>query len=200
MEALPITMLLSLVLVAALVVYLISVYNSLQTLKTQIAASIQEIGNQLKRQASLLPNLETAAKGYLKHEKGVYEMITKARTSAQKAADTGNTADIDKAITQLQTTLPQIMVTVESNPELKADQTIGRFMSELTDTADKLTYARRSVIDLTQAYNQRLVVFPSNLVAGVFGFKPEKGLETPMSGDHVTVSEGETKDVKINLD
>ncbi len=189
-----------LIIAAIIVVYLISIYNSLQTLRTQIAASIQEIGNQLKRQASLLPNLETAAKGYLKHEKGVYEMITKARMSAQRASETGKSSDIEKAITQLQSALPQIMVTVESNPELKADQTIGRFMSELTDTADKLTYARRSVIDLSQAFNQRLVVFPSNIVAGMFGFKPEKGLDTPMGGNHVSVSDAETKDVKINLE
>ena len=193
-------MLLPLIIAAIIVVYLVSIYNTLQTLKTQIAASIQEIGNQLKRQASLLPNLETAAKGYLKHEKGVYEMITKARTAAQQASESGKSADIEKAISQLQSALPQIMVTVESNPELKADQTIGRFMSELTDTADKLTYARRSLIDLTQAFNQKLVVFPSNIVAGMFGFKPEKGLETAMTGSHVEVSEAETKDVKVNLD
>lgn len=193
-------MLIPLILIAIIVVYVISIYNSLQTLKTQIAASIQEIGNQLKRQASLIPNLEAAAKGYLKHEKGIYDMLTKARMSAQKANETGKPADIEKAINQLQSFIPQMVITVESNPELKADQTITRFMAELTDTADKLTYARRSVIDLTQAFNQQLVVFPSNIVAGMFGFKPEKGLVTPMSGDHVTVSEAETKDVKVTLD
>lgn len=193
-------MLIPLILIAVIVVYVISIYNSLQTLKTQIAASIQEIGNQLKRQASLIPNLEAAAKGYLKHEKGIYDMLTKARMSAQKANETGKPADIEKAISQLQSFIPQMVITVESNPELKADQTITRFMAELTDTADKLTYARRSVIDLTQAFNQQLVVFPSNIIAGMFGFKPEKGLVTPMSGDHVTVSEAETKDVKVTLD
>jgi len=193
-------MLIPLVLIAVIVVYVISIYNSLQTLKTQIAASIQEIGNQLKRQASLIPNLEAAAKGYLKHEKGIYDMLTKARMSAQRANETGKPADIEKAINQLQSFIPQMVITVESNPELKADQTITRFMAELTDTADKLTYARRSVIDLTQAYNQQLVVFPSNIIAGLFGFKPEKGLVTPMSGDHISVSEAETKDVKVTLD
>ncbi len=193
-------MLIPLILIAVIAIYVISIYNSLQTLKTQIAASIQEIGNQLKRQASLIPNLEAAAKGYLKHEKGIYDMLTKARMSAQKANETGKPADIEKAISQLQSFVPQMVINVESNPELKADQTITRLMAELTDTADKLTYARRSVIDLTQAFNQQLVVFPSNIIAGMFGFKPEKGLETPMSGDHVSVSETETKDVKVTLD
>jgi LemA protein len=192
-------MLLSLIIAAVVVIYIISIYNTLQTLKTQIVASIQEIGNQLKRQASLIPNLESATKGYLKHEKGVYELITKARTSVSKANASGTPADIDKAITQVQGLLPQISVVVESNPELKADSTITQFMSELSDTADKLTYARRSVIDLTQSYNQKLVTFPSNIISGLFGFKAEAGLTTPLSGDHVSVSEAETKDVKVNL-
>jgi len=192
-------MLIPLIVAAAVVFYIISVYNTLQTLKTQIAASIQEIGNQLKRQASLIPNLEAATKGYLKHEKGVYEMITAARNSVSKANDSGKPADIEKAINQVQSLIPQINVTVESNPELKADQTIMKFMAELSDTSDKLMYARRSVIDLTQAYNEKLVIFPSNLVAGVFGFKSEAGIATATTGAHMEVSESETKDVKVGL-
>lgn len=188
-----------LVIVIAIAVYAVSVYNNLQTLKTQIVASIQEIGNQLKRQASLIPNLETAVKGYLKHEKGIFEMLTAARTSAQLASKTGNSADIEKAISDLQSVIPQIHVAVESNPELKADTTVNNFMRELTDTADKLMYARRSLIDLSQSYNQQLVTFPSNIIANVFGFKPEKGLETPMTGAHVSVNDAETQDVKVNL-
>ena len=77
--------------------------------------------------------------------------------------------------------------------------TITKFMDELTDTADKLTYARRSVIDLTQSYNEKLVVFPSNVVANLFGFKEEKGLETPLSGEHLSVSQEEMKAPKVDL-
>jgi LemA protein len=72
-------------------------------------------------------------------------------------------------------------------------------MAELRDTADKLTYARRALIDLTQNFNQKLVTFPSNLIAGLFGFKKQKGLATPMSGEHVEVSESETHDIKVDL-
>ncbi|MBD3279193.1 MAG: LemA family protein [Candidatus Pacebacteria bacterium] len=182
-----------------LVLYVVSIYNILQRLKTQIKASIQEIGNQLKRQASLIPNLESSVKGYLKHEKDVFKMLTQARKSVAKATKTGKVSDIDKAIDKLQTAIPQIQVTVESNPELKADKTVTKFMDELTDTADKLSYARRSVIDLTQTYNEKLVTVPSKFVADIFGFKPEKGLSTPMGGDHLEVSEAETKDVKIKI-
>lgn len=179
--------------------YVMSIYNTLQRLKTQIKASIQEIGNQLKRQAGLIPSLETAVKGQLKHEKGIYQMLTEARKSTVKAEKTGNSKDINQAITDIQKLIPQIQVVVESNPELKANEAITKFMDELTDTADKLTYARRSVIDLSQSYNEKLVIFPSSIVAGLFGFKEEKGLETAMTGEHVSVSQEEMKTPKVNL-
>jgi len=179
--------------------YAMGIYNSLQRLKTQIEASIQEIGNQLKRQASLIPNLENSVKGFMKHEKGIFEMLTDARKSVTKANESGSAKDIDQAITKLQAVVPQMSILVEDNPELKSNETVTRFMSELTDTADKMMYARRTVIDLTQNYNEKLVVFPSNLLANFFGFKPEKGLEMPVSGSHLSVSDDEMKDVKVNL-
>jgi len=188
------------IILGLLIVYIIGIYNSLQTLRTQIAASIQEIGNQLKRQASLIPNLANSVKGYLKHEKGIFKMLTDARKAIEKAEKTGANKDIETALNSVQNLIPKIQVVVEDNPELKADQTVTKFMDELTDTADKLSYARRTVIDLTQMFNQKLVVFPSNIIAGLFGFKPEKGLVTPMSGDHVSVSQKETEDIKVDFE
>ena len=185
--------------VGALLLYVVSVYNSLQSLKTQITASIQEIGNQLKRQASLIPNLENSVKGYLKHEKEVFQMLTDARKSIAIATKTGSATDIDQAISQVQSLVPQMAIAVEDNPELQANTTVKKFMDELRDTADKLTYARRSVIDLTQMYNERLVVFPSNVIANIFNFKPEKGLETPTTGSHLEVNDTEMQDVKVDL-
>lgn len=188
-----------LIIAAVLVVFIIGTYNTLQRLKTQIKASIQEIGNQLKRQASLIPNLEASVKGQMKHEKAVYKMLTDARKSVAKADKSGNVEDINTAIENIQSLIPKIQVVVESNPELKANETVTKFMDELTDTADKLTYARRSVIDLTQSFNEKLVVFPTNLIAMIFGFKEEKGISTPMTGDHVEVSTSETKSPKVEL-
>ena len=186
-------------LILLVVAYVVSVYNSLQTIKTRIVASIQEIGNQLKRQSNLIPNLQESAKAYLKHEKEIYSMLTAARTSVDKAVKDKSLASADKASAQIQSLLPKIQVLVESNPELKADQTIRQFMDELRDTSDKLMYSRRTLIDLAQDYNVRLVTFPSNVIANMFGFQPEKGLDTPMTGAHVAVSEAETKDVKVSL-
>lgn len=181
------------------VIYFISIYNGLQRLKTQIQASIQEIGNQLKRQASLIPNLESAVKGYLSHEKEVFKMLTEARKTIDKAEKSGDLADLEQAVDRIQAVVPRIQVAIEDNPELKADKSVTKFMDELTDTADKLSYARRSLIDLTQAYNQKLVVFPSSIVANLFGFEKEKGLVTPGSGAHVEVSKQETQDVEVDL-
>lgn len=183
----------------AIAFYAMSIYNALQRLKTQITASIQEIGNQLKRQASLIPNLENAVKGYMTHEKDVFRMLTEARRAVEQADKVGDAATIEDAINKIQSVIPQIQVAVEDNPELKADATVTKFMSELTDTADKLMYARRTVIDLTQSYNEKLVMFPSNIIANAFGFKPEKGLETPSEGKHMRVSDDEMSDVKVNL-
>lgn len=188
-----------LILAVVVAAYVIGIYNTLQRLKTQITAAIQEIGNQLKRQASLIPNLMASVKGYLKHESGIFEKLTDARKTAAQASASNSAADIDKAIASMQSVLPDIKVLVESNPELKANTTVLQFMSELTDTSDKLMYARRTVIDLTQQFNEKLVTFPSNLIASMFGFKPEKGLEMPAVGEHVTVSAEETKDVKVDL-
>lgn len=188
-----------LVAVGVLLLYGIGVYNGLQTLKTQITAAIQEIGNQLKRQANLIPNLEASVKAYLKHETGIFKLLADARKSIDAAVKNSSTASLDAAANKVQAMLPKIQAIFESNPEIQANATIGQFMDELRDTADKLMYSRRTLIDLTQEYNMKLVTFPSALVANMFGFKSEKGLETPTSGVHLTVSEKETEDVKVSL-
>ncbi len=193
------TFLIIFILLLIAVVYVISMYNSLQRLKTQIEASIQEIGNQLKRQASLIPNLQEAVKGYMGQEKQIFKMLTDARKQVAKADQSGNMQDVDQAIEQVQSLVPRMNIVLEDNPEIKSDQTVVKFMNELTDTADKLTYARRSVIDLTQAYNQRLVTFPSNIIANIFGFEKEAGIATPRTGEHVEVSAQETESPKVDL-
>jgi len=193
------TLLIVLAIIIAIGLYVLGIYNSLQRLKTQIAASIQEMGNQLKRQATLIPNLQASVKGFMEHEKGIFEMLSNARKQVTAAEKSGSMTDIDKAVESIQNIVPRLNVMVEDNPELKSDTTVTKFMNELTDTADKLMYSRRSLIDLTQMYNEKLVLFPSSLVASTFGFKAEKGLSTPSSGAHMEVSQTETQDVKVDL-
>lgn len=188
-----------LIVVVLLAFYVVSSYNWFQTTLVRINAGIQEIGNQLKRQANLIPNLETSAKVYLKHEKEIYKALTDARKAVEAAGNGKDMAKVDTAADKLSALLPKLSVLVESNPELKAEKVISRLMDELRDTADKLTYARRVLIDLSADFNQRLVTFPSNIVGNMFGFKSQAGLSTPTKGSHLTVSENETKDQKVSL-
>lgn len=176
--------------VLAVIAYAISIYNFLAQTKVQIGASIQEIGNQLKRQAELIPNLEASAKAYLKHEKDILKLLADARKLSDQGKDASG---------KLNEILPKLQVVMESNPQLKGADVIQNLMGELRDTSDKVMYARRSLIDLTADYNSRLVVFPSSLIANAFGFKPEKGLETPTTGAHISVSSSDTITPKVNL-
>ena len=187
------------ILAIAIVLYVVGLYNYFQTTKARIKAAVQEIGNQVKRQANLIPNLESSAKGFLKQEKDIFKMLTDARKQVTQAVDSGDLEAASKAGDQLQSLLPKLQIAVEDNPELKSDNVVTQLMNELRDTADKLLYSRRVVIDLSAEYNIKRVTFPSSIIANAFGVKEEKGIETPMSGDHVKVSEKETKDVKVSL-
>lgn len=162
---------------AAVAIYLVGIYNDLVSIKTRIVASVQEIGNQLKRQVELIPNLESSVKGYLKHEKDILKMLSDARKMKDPSAK----------IAEL---LPKLQVIVESNPQIKGADVVTNLMNELRDTSDKVMYSRRTLIDLTADYNIKITVFPTNLIANVFGFKSEKGLE---------VTEEEKKTPKISL-
>jgi len=184
---------------AVLVLWVISVYNFFVSSRTRIKASIQEIGNQLKRQADLIPNLEESVKGYLGHEKGIFEELTNARkaiSQASKSGDVGKMADAGKMLSEV---LPKIQVVVESNPELKGAEVVTNLMDELRDTSDKVMYARRLLIDLTADFNVKRVTFPSSLVANLFKISEQEGLNVPEKGEHLEVSESDTKTPKVNL-
>jgi len=181
------------------VIYALGFYNKLKQIQVHIKASIQEIGNQLKRQANLIPNLVESVKGYLTHEKGIFEQLTSARKSIDQANRSNNPKDIEKSQELIGKALGSLKVIVESNPEIKASSLVSDMMNELRDTADKLMYARRTLIDLSADYNSAIVTIPGLWLASIFGFKAEKGLDTPMSGEHTSVSEAETKNPEVKL-
>ena len=187
------------VLVVGLVLYLISVYNFFATALTRIKASISEIGNQLKRQADLIPNLEASVKGYLKHEKDILTMLAEARKMVTSASKSGDLGKQTKAAGMLADVMPRLAVVVESNPQLQGNSTVTNLMEELRDTADKVMYARRTLIDLTADFNIKVVTFPSNIVANLFGYKEQEGLKVEGMEDATSVSAAETKSPKIKL-
>ena len=182
--------------------YLWTVYNRFISTKARIKASIQEIANQLKRQANLIPNLITSVKGYMKHESKIFKALTEARKMVTKLNAASSPKTLIEASSQLQSALQPIRVVLESTPELKAAGPTSKLMDELRDTADKVMYSRRTLIDLTADYNIMRQTFPSNLVANLFSFKAQPGLSSQSAEaekEMTEVSKGEVKTPKVDL-
>jgi len=181
-------------------IYIWSLYNKFVITKTRIKASIQEIGNQLKRQAELIPNLIDSVKGYMKQEKGIFKDLTEARKAILEATSKNDPQMMSNAHDKLQKSFGRFMALVESTPQIRSVEAVTKLMDELRDTADKVMYSRRILIDLSADYNIMLVTFPSNLVAKIFGFKEEKGLIMPEEGEFREVSAEERKTPKVKLE
>ena len=188
-----------LILVVVIVLYVFGFFNKLKTTQVRIKASIQEIGNQLKRQANLIPNLVDSVKGYMTHEKGIFDQLTEARKSIDKAVATNDPKAMDKSQDLINKVLGSIKVVMESNPEIKASTLVSNLMNELRDTADKLMYSRRTLIDLTADFNTAISTIPGLWIAPMMGFKEEKGLVTPNESEQMTVSSEEMKNPKVQL-
>lgn len=192
-------MIFAIIILALIVLYLISFFNGLKTSEVQITASIQEIGNQLKRQAQLIPNLVDSVKGYMKHEKGIFDELTAARKSIDSAVASQNPKEIDQAQNLINKALSSLKVIVESNPKLKAAGIVSDLMNKLRDTADKVMYARRTLIDLSADFNIKISTIPGVWLAPLFGFTKKTGLDTPVSGEFLSVSTSDTETPKVNL-
>src|SRR3989338_7990020 len=193
----PVTLIL--VVLVAIALYLVSIFNKFKTIETRIKASLQEIGNQLKRQAEMIPNLVASVKGYMKHEQKALDKITDARKSILSALKTGGAQNLVNAADKLQSAMGGIQAVFESTPELQAAGPTKQLMDEVRDTADKVMYSRRTLIDLTADYNVMVVTVPTNLVAQMFKFTAKPGLKTAATGVHVEVSAGELKTPKVEL-
>lgn len=191
-------MIIILIILIVLVAYLVSFFNGLRTLQVQITASVQEIGNQLKRQSQLIPNLVESVKGYLKHEKGIFDSLTEARKLIDQASG-NDPKSIDKAQDSINQVLKSLLVIVESNPEIKASTIVSDLMNELRDTADKIMYSRRTLIDLAAHFNIKISTIPGIWIAPLMGFQPQKGLDVPVSGEFLQVSSVETQNPEVKL-
>lgn len=187
------------IVIVLLGLYLFSFYNRLKTIKVRIGASIQEIGNQLKRQANLIPNLVESVKGYMTHEKGIFEDLTSARKTITEAVTSNDAKKIDDAQNLINRALGALKVVVESNPQIQASNLVTDLMNELRDTADKVMYARRTLIDLSADYNTAIETIPGVWIAPMMGFKTEKGLTTPVDSEQLSVSETEMQNPTVKL-
>ncbi|EGQ8953982.1 LemA family protein [Vibrio parahaemolyticus] len=173
------------VIVLLVVVYAISIYNKLVTLRNRFKNSFAQIEVQLKRRYDLIPNLVNTAKGYMDHEKETFERVIQARNQAIAGLKAASDApDSDAAISQLsqaegmlQNALGKLNVVVEAYPELKANETMSQLQEELTSTENKVAFARQAFNDAVTSYNTYKQTFPPVIFANTFGFQGGKLLE-----------------------
>ncbi len=160
--------------IVVVVLFVVGIYNSLVVLRNQVRNAWSQIDVQLKRRHDLIPNLVETAKGYMKHERDTLENITKARNLATQASGVGEQA---KAEGHLNQALSNFFVVVENYPDLKANQNFLALQEELTSTENKIGFARQLYNDQAMHFNNKVEMFPSNIVAGLFKFTKQPFFE-----------------------
>lgn len=168
--------------------YIWYLYNNLITLRMRVKEAWSQIDVQLKRRADLIPNLVESVKGYAKHEKSVFENVTKARSALLKAKGPANKATANN---ELVGALKTLFAVAENYPQLKANENFLQLQKELSDTEDKVAYARQFYNTAVTEYNTRLAIFPNVFIANYFAFKKEEFFEA---------SEEEKKKVKVKFE
>ena len=161
-------MLVLLVIIVILAIIVISIYNRLVVLRNRIENAWSKIDVQLKRRADLIPNLVETVKGYAAHEKEVFQKVTEARSALVNAKGVKEQGEANNMLTGA---LKTLFAVAESYPELKANQNFMQLQEELSGTESKIAYARQFYNDTVLKYDNMREKFPSNIVAGMFGFK-----------------------------
>jgi LemA protein len=171
--------------IAALIIFVISIYNGLVTARNGYKNAFAQIDVQLQRRHDLIPNLVETAKGYIKHERETLEAVIAARNSAVSSlktaaatpGDPGAMKQLTNAETMLSGALGRLMVVAEAYPDLKANQNMMQVSEELASTENRVAFARQAFNDSVMSYNNKREVFPSNIIAGAFGFTAAQSLE-----------------------
>lgn len=176
--------LITLIVIAVIAIYLISLFNKLVNLKNRYQNAFAQIDVQLKRRYDLIPNLVETAKAYMAHESKTLEAVVEARntalqqlkTASSNPADAQAMARLGHAETQLGGALGRLNVTMEAYPDLKANQNMMQLSEELTSTENKVSFARQAMNDAATEYNTARQSFPANIVAGLFGHNKDMAL------------------------
>ncbi len=153
-----------------IVLYLVGQYNGLVGARNQVKNGWSQVDVQLKRRHDLIPNLIETARGYMKHERETLEQIAKYRSQAVNAQTVPDKIQAEQALGGM---LGRLMVAVENYPDLKANQNFMMLQEELASTENKIAFSRQAYNDQVLTYNNRIQMFPSNVVAGMFGFAAE---------------------------
>ncbi len=163
------------VVLVLIVLFVISTYNGLVVLRNKVKNQWAQIDVLLKRRSDLIPNLVETVKGYAKHEEGTLKEVIEARNKYVTASTDAEKMEASGEITGA---LNRLFALTEAYPDLKANTNFTELQKDLTETEDKIAYARQFYNDAVMKYQNKLVTFPSNIVASIFGFKEEKYFET----------------------
>lgn len=164
--------------IAIFIILSIVTYNGLVRFRNQVKNAWAQIDVQLKRRYDLIPNLVETVKGYMEHERETLEAVTNARNLAQQASSAGAGAgERGKAEGELSAALSRLLVVVEAYPDLKANQNFLALQEELTSTENKISFSRQYYNDSVLKYNNKTQEFPSNMMAGMFRFRPNEFFE-----------------------
>lgn len=179
------TFLIFLAVIAAIIMFLIGIYNSLINLRNRVKNAFAQIDVQLTRRHDLIPNLVEAVKGYMKHERETLEAVVNARNSAVSSLDTAKLDPSNAAAMQqlgqsegaLGAALGRLFALSEAYPDLKANQNMIQFQEELSSTENKVAFSRQAFNDAVLNYNNKAENFPNSIVAGMFNFELASFLE-----------------------
>jgi LemA protein len=155
---------------------LVVIYNNLIKQRNRVENAWAQIEVQLKRRHDLIPNLVETVKGYAKHEKSLFENVTKARAAVMEAGDVKEKADTSNF---LSSTLKSLFAVSENYPDLKANQNFMQLQKDLTETEDKISYTRQFYNDTVMKYNISIQTIPTNIVAGLMKFTKKELFEAP---------------------
>lgn len=161
----------ALVIIVLIVLWAVSAYNGLVTLRNRVKNGWAQIDVQLKQRADLIPNLVETVKGYAAHESQVFTQVTQARANALQAAQSGDVTQRIEAENQLSRALVNLQATAEAYPQLQANQNFMDLQGQLKGLEEKIAYARQFYNDVVQKYNTKIEVVPTNIIAGLFHFE-----------------------------
>ena len=161
-------------LIVVIVIFVVSIYNSLVGLRNQVKNAWAQIDVQLKRRHDLIPNLVETAKGYMKHERETLENITNARSQAMSAEKIGDKSSAEGALSGA---ISKFFLVVENYPDLKANTNFLALQEELTSTENKISFSRQNYNDQVMLFNNKIQMFPSNIIAGMFNFAAQEFFE-----------------------
>lgn len=161
----------ALIVIVLIVLWGVSAYNGLVTLRNRVKNGWAQIDVQLKQRADLIPNLVETVKGYAAHESQVFTQVTQARASALQAAQSGDVAQRIQAENQLSRAIMNLQAVAEAYPQLQANQNFLDLQAQLKALEEKIAYARQFYNDVVQKYNTKIEVVPTNIIAGLFHFE-----------------------------